>query len=130
MQHAPGRGLLRFSGIVFIIFGILIAVLAILAMMNINTEMTQTGMTASVIRAGSIATLIGAAFDIIVGCVGVAYADRPSRATTCIVLGFLCMLPHIAAAILTGYLQWTSITGFLLPLLFIIGGFMNKRVEA
>jgi hypothetical protein len=75
--------------------------------------------------------LVGSVLELVIGIIGVGKrSGDPSKAGFYIVTGIiLCIINLIGLVIgiVNGEFQWTGLIGFVLPILYIIGGAMNKK---
>lgn len=145
MSEAPGKGLLRFTGVLYIIFGVLSALFTILGLTGVSTfgklmgltntntnANTRTGIGSTIggtlggiMIAALVMMLILALFEIITGIVGISNSDKPYNANACITLAIIMIILQIASG-LVGTFNWISIIGLLLPILYLIGAIQNR----
>jgi hypothetical protein len=131
---APGKGLLKTVSVLFIIFGAIATVISLLGVVG-SAALTSMGGVAGVALGGIllvalIVMLIVSVLELILGIVGLRRSGDPMRANFFITWGIiLCVLSLIPLLIgfTSGGFQWTSLVGFILPVLYIVGGAMNKR---
>lgn len=143
-----GKNFLKVTGILMIIGGaltiILNGVLGIVGYMAANSLSSVAGaedVNAAVAAGGSllivaaIISLVGGILELIAGIIGVKNCAKPEKATTCIVWGFIVLVINIISLILafaggseTALNIITSIIASIaLPVLYLIGGFLNKK---
>jgi hypothetical protein len=135
-MDAPGRGILKVVSILFIIFGAIATVLSIIALVGSSWLSSQAQDTASMIAAGvtgllvagSVVLLITSALELILGIVGLNKSGDPAHANFFIISGIILCALSIIGMIL--YFQITSFIGFVLPVLYIVGGAMNKNTAS
>ena len=142
MQQSKGRSFLKVCGILMIIggaIGIIFGIIGIVSGLAVGSLATEVGADAvtagSVIIVGSVIGLIGAIVELIAGIVGVKNSNKPEKATACIVWGFIVLVLQIISLILTlsgggqsaGSVIVTIICGIALPVLYLIGAFLNKK---
>ena len=140
MNNAPGKGMLKVVGILFIIFGGISLLLGILALFGaisggvINGVEIQTGASAGTILFSAILVIVLAALDLCVGIIGVKNCDKPEKAQTCFVLGVLLIVVVLVSAIINiigGKFVWyATLIGLVLPVLYLIGALKNKEVSS
>jgi hypothetical protein len=135
--NTPGKGLLKTVSILFIVFGAIATVVSLAGVVG-SAALTALG--------GAVGTALGgillvalfimlavSILELIVGIIGVNRAGNPAKAnffiTTGIILGVLSIVPLIIGAS-TGSFPWMSLISFILPILYIMGGFMNKSAAA
>lgn len=135
MEKTPAKGatLLKVTGIIMIIGGVLSFLISITAIVGIAQAMRNPFWTVSTV---TVATLIIAAIDSVIefttGIVGVKNCNRPEKAGTCIAWGIFVALNCILANLLTmssggSFSVFSLILGLILPVLFIIGAAQNKQ---
>ena len=135
MEHAPGKGFLKVSGILMIIFAAFGVLMGILVMvggglagsLTSGTELDSVGgAVGGLVMILGLVTLIGAVFNLVMGILGVKYSDKPEKAQTCFILAIIAIAIQIVSAILGGAI-WTLIIGLILPVLYLIGAIKNKN---
>ena len=144
MQNSKGSGFLKVCGILMIIGGALsIIVSGILGIMGYigaialaeSGEYEDPEMIGVAVLIGAIIAIIGGVLELIAGIIGVKNCKRPEKATTCIVWGFIVLVINVIGIILTiaggttnvGSLIATIIFSLALPVLYLIGAFLNKK---
>ena len=137
-RNAPGKSLLKISGILLTIFGIVGIIGAIMIMTgggfmrNMNVGLNYAGFGAIVGRAAiglGFASLIGAGFELIMGILGIKNADRPEKARICLTFSIIAIALYVVIAIL-GAPIWSLIFGIALPVIYLIGAVRNKNVAS
>ena len=129
-MNAPGKTLLKVVSILYIIFGGLIALLGLfflilgpaIGSLFGNFFGFIGGMAGLVIF---IVLLIIAAIDLVAGIVGVKQCGDPAKSMFFIVFGFI-LGGLTLISFLTNF-QIGNLLGLVMPVLFIVGGFMNKN---
>jgi hypothetical protein len=132
-MNAPGKGLLKTVSILFIIFGAIATLFYVVALMG-SAALSTAGFIGAVVGGtllvSSVIMLIASVLELIIGIMGVGRSGNPDKAgffiTTGIVLCILTVIPFIIT-ISAGAFDLTSLIGFILPVLYIIGGSMNKK---
>ena len=138
MQNTKGSGFLKVCGILMIIGGaisIIISILGIVlggAMQQAGAEYSESG---SIVLVAAIIALIAGILELIAGIVGVKNARKPEKATACIVWGFIVLVLQIVGLVFSligsgsgaGTIIISIITGIALPVLYLIGAFLNKK---
>lgn len=135
MSEAPGKGLLKVTGILFIIWGLINAVITILGFAGVgaissflgmaNNNTTAAGTIGGILTGVLVLMLIGALFEIIVGAVGVSNSEKPRNASICITLAVIMIILQLVTGFV-GVFNWISIIGLLLPILYLIGAIRNR----
>jgi hypothetical protein len=136
-MNAPGKGLLKTVSILFIVFGAIATVVSLVGIIGSAALGTMGGVAASAIGGmlfvAVILMLIVSVAELILGIVGLNRSGDPHKAgffiTVGIILCVVSLVPLIISAT-AGVFQLTSLIGFVLPLLYIIGGVMNRKVVA
>ena len=136
MNNAPGKGLLKVTGILMIIGGGLAVLLGLLGMAGGAILATQSVALGGVTMLASIVAIVGGAFELIAGIFGVKNCDKPEKAQSCFVFGVILVAFAVLSAIMSlmsGQLSGTSIfsliLGFVLPVLYLMGALKNKEVS-
>ena len=130
-MDAPGKSILKITSILFIIFGALATLFSLLALFG-STFVTfiggAVGVLGGILLIGSIILIITSVVELIVGIMGYQRSDDPSQANFFIVTGFvLCILALVSMIM---YFQVTALINFVLPILYVVGGYMNKNATA
>ncbi|UOO37100.1 hypothetical protein IZU99_07435 [Oscillospiraceae bacterium CM] len=131
-MNAPGKGLLKTVSILFIVFGAIAAVISLLAVFGSAVLATADGGAAlgGILLLATILLLIVSVLELVLGIVGLGKSGDPSKAGYFITVGIvLCVisLVSIIIGVTNNGFQVTSLIGFVLPVLYIVGGFMNKK---
>lgn len=134
-MDAPGKGILKVVSILFIIFGAIATVLSIIALIGSSWISQQAQDAASAVAtglsgilvAGSVLLLITSLLELILGIMGLKRSDEPKHANFFIVTGIILCIFALISMIM--YFQLTSLIGFVLPVLYIVGGAMNKKAN-
>ena len=133
-MNAPGKTLLKVVSILYIIFGSLFALAALLSLFlgsMLGALVSGFFGDYSALLGGAIGVvlfivfLILAAIDLVVGIIGIKQCGDPSKATFYIVFGFILGGLSLIS-FLTNFMVGNLI-GVILPVLLIVGGFMNKK---
>lgn len=128
-----GKNFLKVTGILMIIggaFGIIAGIIAVVGV-SAMAVLLETG-TGGLMFA-SILILVSAIIQLVAGISGVKNCARPEKASSCLVMGILVAVLSLAGNITTSVLGGSFsvvnlITGLVLPVLYIIGAVMNKKV--
>lgn len=131
-MNAPGKGLLKVVSILFIVFGAIALVVSIIAVIGSIAAASLIGILAILIVA-SVLMLIVSALELIIGIIGLRKCGDPAQGGFFITTGIiLCVLSLISLilSIAGGGFDITSLIGFVLPVLYIVGGSMNKKAVA
>ena len=135
MYAAPGSSLLRMVSILFIVSGTITTLLSLAAIFasalltSIVGEFSMAAAAASggILLAASVILLISCVMQLITGILGVTRCEDPVKANFFIVNGFiLCGLVVVSMII---SFQAIALIGFLLAILYIAGGYMNKNAN-
>jgi hypothetical protein len=130
-MEAPGKGMLKVVSILFIIFGAIAAIIfLIVGVIGALVAGTAVGIIAILL---ALFGLILAAVELVIGIIGLKKCEDVSQAgffiTTGIVLCVLQFISLVWGIASTGF-NFTSFIGFVLPILYIVGGNMNKKAVA
>ncbi len=128
-MNAPGKGLLKVSGILLIIFGAIAIVLMLLALVA-SVALIALSPAALILVLACIIGLAGAVLDLIAGILGVKNCDKPEKAKSCFVFGIILIAIQVVSMVLSisgGSFDWTSIVGLVLPVLYLVGASQNKK---
>ncbi len=134
-MNAPGTTLLKVVSILYIICGGLFALIALLSlflgsMLGTFVSSLLGGYAAGLVGGAVgiilfIVFLIIAAIDLVAGIVGIKQCGDPSKATFFIVFGFI--LGGLSLISFITNFQVGNLIGLIMPVLFIVGGFLNKN---
>lgn len=139
-MEAPGKGMLKVVSILFIVFGAIGAVLSLIsvltlaaagglaAQMGAEAEAVMSGVMAIAgpwIIIGLVIAIVGCALELILGIVGLKKCADPSQANYFITVGVVLCAIQLVGMIMS-FSIW-SLVGFVLPILYIVGGSMNKK---
>ncbi len=116
-----GKMLLKIGSVVLVIFGVIATVVSIIALIN------SMGYGAIWVVA-TILLLISSVAELIIGIMGLRKSDDKSEANFFIITGFVLVILMIISLIMS-FSAWNLI-GFLLPILYIVGGYMLKNAES
>ena len=125
--------LMIIGGAIGIIVGLgAVACTAALGSLLSEAEVSAGGATAWLTIA-SVLILAGGAIELVAGILGVANANKPEKAQTCIVFGFLVIAIGVLSQILTlvggGSFDFlTLLSSVAVPALYLIGAFQSKKL--
>lgn len=128
-MNAPGKTLLKVVSILFIIFGAIALIVSIIALIGASVVAALVPL-AGILIVGTIIMIIVSVLELVLGIIGLKKCGDPSQANFFIVSGIiLCVLALVSLifSIAGGGFNVTSLIGFVLPILYIVGGFMNKK---
>ncbi|MGI5849511.1 MAG: hypothetical protein ACOX8Q_05540 [Christensenellales bacterium] len=133
-MERKSNGFLKVTGILMIIGGGLGIILGIIAVLGVSLLVAALGAEADLglLTFAAVLSLVGAAVSLVAGILGVANAAKPEKATVCIVFGILTAVFSVLGNILTAagggdFSVISLITGLILPVLYLIGAFQNKK---
>lgn len=144
-MKAPGKILLTVVSILFIISGALTTVITLISLLSIlNAAFSSpNGFSDALLSlspenaalggfAFSILILLfsGSVLDLIIGIIGLKKCGNPDKAGFFIITGIiLCALSLVSLILTTLNLSFvvTNLIGFVLPMLYIIGGILKKK---
>lgn len=138
-MKAKGKGFLKVTGILLIIFGVIGAISAIYSVMTVVTNSELLEQTYAMINQpfnpgqikmqGIIMAVLGAV-DVAVGIFGILYCNKVDQAGKCFIAAILLIVLELAFA---GYLAaihsfniLTIVMRLILPILYLIGANLNK----
>jgi len=130
-MDAPGSSILKITSILFIIFGAVSTLFSLLAVFGssiVTAVGGAVGVMGGVLLIGSIILIIVSVVELIVGLMGYKKSDDPSQANFFIVIGIVLCILALVSMIMS--FQVTGLIGFVLPILYIVGGYMNKNAAA
>ncbi len=134
--EAPGKGLLKTVSILFIIFGAIAAIISLVAVLGsaaLSTAGVAGAALGGIMLVAAIIMLIASILELILGIMGLKRSADPHKAgffiTTGIILCVITLIPLIIS-MSTGIFDFTSLIGFVLPALYIVGGVMNRKAVA
>jgi hypothetical protein len=141
----PGKGLLKTVSILFIVFGVIFTLSAIISLFSIskmNSPDFASSLPAGVnpgmfdtktMLVSALLLLAGSVLDIVFGIFGVIRCGNPDKAhfffTTGVILCGLSVVSLYIGVITTGF-NPTSLVAFVLPALYIIGSFRLGKATA
>ncbi len=131
-MNAPAKGLLKVVSILFIIFGAIATIVSLLGVFGSAVLSSVVGAIGGVLLLIMIVALLSSVLHLVLGIIGVGKRSAdPSKAGFYIVSGIILVVLGLISLIL-GFTSdagtsWSSYVGFVLPILYIIGGFMNKK---
>ncbi len=134
-----GSKFLKVTGILMIIFGAIALIVAIIAVAGLGLLSSLAASMGEEIPMGmltvsAILALIGAVVQLIAGIIGVKNWAKPEKAGVCILWGIIVVALCVVSNVLTliGYPENFSVlsvlTGLVIPVLYLIGGFQNKKL--
>jgi hypothetical protein len=130
-MNAPGKGLLKVVSILLIIAGAFAVITSIIgaagsALLTYLEIQSGNTLTAAMI----ISAIIGI-LEIIFGILGIKRCAIPAQGQFFLVSGIILCATQlsnmIVHAISSGFPQVAGLLGFVLPVLYVVGGLMNKR---
>ena len=123
--NAPGKTMLLVVSILYIVFSGF-GIIGSLALIGIGGALDTVGAGGDVTSLGFLA-LLASAFGLVIGILGIAFRKKVEKAVLLMGLGAAAIVFDIVAGAATGTLGPLSIIGFVLPVLYIIGAYMNKK---
>ncbi len=133
-MERKSNGFLKVTGILMIIGGGLGLILGIIAVLGVGLLAAALGAEAALglLTFAAILALVGSVVSLVAGIIGVANAAKPEKATVCIVFGILAAVLSVLGNVLTvagggNFSAMSLIIGLVLPVLYLIGAFQNKK---
>ena len=121
-MYAPAKVLLKVVSVLLIIFGSIASVASIIGLVGGSLA---PGMGGDFIVAAMIVSLVLSIFELVLGIVGLRRSENPEHANFFMISGVALCVVALISMILS--FQVTSLIGFVLPILYIIGGAMQKN---
>lgn len=132
MEHqnytAPGKGLLKVSGILLIIFAAISIVILVFGM--IAAASLGGALGAAVGGIVLVLGLVSSVFSLIMGILGVKYANVPAKATVCMVFAIIAIALQLISLVSGDANIISALIGLVLPVLYLIGALKNKQAAA
>jgi hypothetical protein len=129
--------LLKVTGILMIIGGGLGIIVGIIAVLGVGMLALTLGEEANLglLTISAILALVSSVISLIAGIFGVSGASKPEKAQRCIVFGVLAIALAVLGNILNmaggnSFSPTSLLTGLILPVLYLIGAFQNKKLMA
>jgi hypothetical protein len=124
-MNAPGKGILKVVSILFIVFGAIATIVSIIGLVGSSMVSSVFGGLGAILVVATVIALISSILELVIGIIGLKKCEDPSQANFFIVTGIvLCALNLISMIMSFSFL---SLIGFVLPVLFIVGGVQNKN---
>lgn len=128
-----GSKFLKVTGILMIIFGSIALIIAIMALLGLGV-LEAIGAPMGLLWASGIIALLGAVAEFVAGIIGVVNWNKPNKDNICIGWGIavaaMCVISNIFTLI--GYPEnfnvFSLLTGLVIPVLYLIGAFKNKKL--
>lgn len=127
-MNAPGKGMLKVVSILFIVFGAIATLVSLIGLFGSAVLAAATYRLAGILVVAMVIALISSVLELIVGIIGLKRCEDPAQSGFFIVTGIiLCALMLISLIMSFSFM---SLIGFVLPILFIVGGMMNKNASS
>ncbi len=132
--NAPGRGKLKVTGIIYIIFGV-IGLLTSLALMAGGGLLASAGGVGIALGAAAgvlgVINVISAVFYLILGILGVRNCDKPEKCGGCFVLGVIVLIFVLIGLVINVMSAgpagaFSSVVGLLLSIFYLMGAKENR----
>lgn len=126
-----GESILKITSIIFIVFGVIAAIVSLIALIG---SATFTGVVGGYAPAaavggflifGSILALISSALEIVIGFLGLKKCTDPAQFNFFIITGGILVVLGLVSLISS--FTVTGLISFILPGLYIYGGFLLKK---
>jgi len=124
-MEAKGKGMLKVVSILFIIFGAIATVVSIIALAGAALLGSISGGSTGLLTFATVLLVISSVGELVVGIIGIKKSGIVSAANFFIVTGIIFCVINLVSMIM--FFQVTSLIGFVLPVLYVVGGFMNKK---
>ncbi|MGI6168724.1 MAG: hypothetical protein ACOYI4_03270 [Christensenellales bacterium] len=133
-METKSNGFLKVTGILMIIGGGIGIIVGIIAVLGVGLLVAALGAEGSLgmLTIAAILSLVSAAVSLVAGILGVVNAAKPEKAIVCIVFGILTAVLSVLGNVLTtagggDFSVINLIIGLVLPVLYLIGAFQNKK---
>ena len=127
-MNAKGKGMLKVVSILFIVFGAIAIIFSIIAVLGASVAAAFAGSSVAILMVAAILLLISSVAMLVIGIMGLKRCGDPSKAMFFIVTGIILCVLNLVSMILN--FDWSSLIAFALPILYIVGGFLNKNSQA
>ncbi len=127
-MNTTGKGILKVVSILFIVFGAIATIVSIVGLIGSAWLTTATAGFAGLgglLIVGTVIALIGSVLELIIGILGVKKCEDPSQNNFFIVTGIVLCALNLISIIMA--FSVTGLIAFVLPILYIVGGYMNKN---
>lgn len=133
-MERKSNGFLKVTGILMIISGTISTIFSVLAVLGVGVLAAALGSEANMIllMVAAILALVSSVVSIVAGILGIMNAARPNKAMVCIVFGIMTAALSILGNVLTvagggSFSIPNLLLGLVLPALYLIGAFQNKK---
>ena len=140
METPKSNGFLKVTGILMIIggaIGFIFGIIAVLGVAVVAAALQALGepVSSGLLVFAAILALVSSVISFVAGIMGVKNAAKPEKAQKCIVIGIIVIVLSIIGNILTmvggGSFSFISLfTGLIIPVLYLLGAFQNKKLAA
>lgn len=127
-MNAPGKGILKVVSILFIVFGAILTIISIIGLIGSSMVSSMFGGLGAILVIATVIALISSLLELVIGIIGVKKCEDPSQANFFIVTGIVLCALYLITMIMS-FSVWNLI-GFVLPILFIVGGVQNKNAAS
>ena len=131
------NGFLKVTGILMIIFGSIALIVGIIAVIGVALLVSILGADANqgLLTFAALLAIVSAIVQFVAGILGVANANKPEKASVCIVFGILTAALAVLGQVLNvvggSSIGWLGLgIGVAVPILYLIGAFQNKKRAA
>ncbi len=127
-----GKKYLKVTGILMIIGGCIGIIGGIIALISVGALATLLETSMGSLMFGSLLVLISSIIQLFAGIMGVRYCARPEKAQNCMMIGTVVAVLSVTGNLISvtagnGFNVMNTITGLILPVLYIIGAMLNKN---
>jgi len=135
-RNAPGKKLLKITGILFIIFGILGIILGLstlifsdlLSDMNRQQSLERATATAMLFF-GVLLSIASSGLQLYAGWFAYKNCNKPEKAQNCLIFAIILIIIRFASLFFDDVMIVPAIIGFILPVLYLIGAWQNNAVN-
>lgn len=135
-----GKTLLKVTGILMIIGSVIMILTGALGIVGAveaskyyeTAVLVGMAETLYILTAASVICLLAGILELITGILGVANCAKPEKAKICLIFGIIVIVISVASDILmiaggTEVNVVSLITGFIVPILYIVGAYLNMK---
>ncbi len=136
-MQAPGRTLLKVTGILMLIVAIFAIIGAVGTLAFGGLAVAISGETDTSVALGGafiilfgVVMLIQAVFSLVAAILGIKNANKPERATSCLIFGIIIAALSLLGLIFSGFSLASLVStlfGLVVPGLYILGAVKNKQ---
>ena len=128
MSFQSASKMLKVTGILCIIGGAFTLFYSLLALLGGGMLSVVSGAAGAIIIIAAIISMVGGAFELVTGILGVKNCQIPEKANICFILGIISVVIGIVS-ICTSGISVSSIISLALPILYTVAAFFVKKAQ-